>query len=289
MLVRCLVVTVSCLAFTSCQSAPPTQWESFFFIQMADTQLAFGDYARNIRNYERAIQHANRLEPDFVIICGDLVSDPFKEAETDEFLRITKTLDPGIPLKLVSGNHDVGNDPTPETMAWYRKRFGLDWYTFQHKDCFSIVLNSSLINSPAKVRNEYDTQYEFLLTALRDAREQKSKHIFVFQHHPWFLKSFDEKKGYFNVAPRVREKFFDLFIEHGVRAVFAGHYHRNSLASHQGIEMITTSAVGRQLGKDLSGFRVVQVFRDRIEHHYYDLDHVPAEVTPSVGRKTAER
>jgi len=87
----------------------------------------------------------------------------------------------------------------------------------------------------------------------------------------------------------VRKKFFDLFIEYRVRAVFAGHYHRNSLASHRGIEMITTSAVGRQLGNDLSGFRVVQVFRDRIEHHYYDLDHVPLKVAPSGGRATSPK
>ncbi len=289
MLIRFLAATLACLPITSCQPAPPALWESFFFIQMADTQLAFGNYAQNVRNYERAIRSANRLKPDFVVICGDLVSDPFKEAETDEFLRITKTLDPGIPLKLVSGNHDVGNDPTPETMAWYRERFGPDWYTFQHKDCLAIVLNSSLIGSPAKVRNEYDEQYDFLLSALRKTREQKSQHIFVFQHHPWFLQSFDEKKGYFNIQPAVRKKFFDLFIEYRVRAVFAGHYHRNSLASHRGIEMITTSAVGRQLGNDLSGFRVVQVFRDRIEHHYYDLDHVPLKVAPSGGRTTSPK
>ncbi len=282
---RCLIAILVGL-ITSCQAPPTaqplqTEWESFFFIQMADTQLAFGDYSRNVRKYELAIEHANRIAPDFVVICGDLISDPFKEAETDEFLRITKTLDPSIPLYLVSGNHDLGNDPTPETMAWYRERFGADWYTFRNKGCVGIVLNSSLIKSPAKVREEYDEQYEFLVTALKQAKEEQSQHIFVFQHHPWFLQAFDEKKGYFSVQPELRTKFFELFHEYGVTAVFAGHYHRNSLASHRGIEMITTSAVGRQLGDDKSGFRVVQVFRDRIEHKYYDLEHI------DLGRVTA--
>ena len=52
--------------------------------------------------------------------------------------------------------------------------------------------------------------------------------------------------------------------------------------------MITTSAVGRQLGKDKSGFRIVHVFRDRIEHRYHDLDGEPPEPTPS-GAGTAPR
>ncbi len=41
-----------------------------------------------------------------------------------------------------------------------------------------------------------------------------------------------------------------------VRAVFAGHYHRNSYGTLGKMEMITTSAVGRPLGVDPSGFRV---------------------------------
>ena len=56
--VRTAAVLLALGALASCAApAGPEPWESFFFIQMADTQLAFGDYDRNVKNYERAIEH----------------------------------------------------------------------------------------------------------------------------------------------------------------------------------------------------------------------------------------
>ena len=61
-------------------------------------------------------------------------------------------------------------------------------------------------------------------------------------------------------------------------AVFAGHLHRNSEAAAGTLQVIATSAVGKPLGKDPSGFRVVKVYADRIEHAYYALDAVPERI-----------
>ena len=66
-----------------------------------------------------------------------------------------------------------------------------------------------------------------------------------------------------------------LFEENNVTAVFAGHYHRNSYANDGSMEMITSGPVGKPLGQDPSGFRIVKVFKDHIEHKYYGLDAVP--------------
>ncbi len=46
-----------------------------------------------------------------------------------------------------------------------------------------------------------------------------------------------------------------------------------------GLEMVTTGPVGKPLGDDPSGLRVVKVFSDRIEHRYYGLDDVPPSIT----------
>ena len=61
----------------------------------------------------------------------------------------------------------------------------------------------------------------------------------------------------------------------GVRTVFAGHYHRNAVARDGDLEMVTTGPVGKPLGADPSGFRIVIVTRDSIMHRYYALDSVP--------------
>jgi hypothetical protein len=44
------------------------------------------------------------------------------------------------------------------------------------------------------------------------------------------------------------------------------------------MEIVTTSAVGFQLGNDKSGFAIVKVFKDKIEHKYYSLEDVPTTV-----------
>jgi hypothetical protein len=44
------------------------------------------------------------------------------------------------------------------------------------------------------------------------------------------------------------------------------------------MQTVTTSAVGYPLGDDPSRLRIVKVFGDRIEHHYYGMDEIPDDV-----------
>ena len=50
-------------------------------------------------------------------------------AQIAEYRRIAATLDRAIPLYNVAGNHDVGNEPTPASVAAYVRDFGPDRYT----------------------------------------------------------------------------------------------------------------------------------------------------------------
>ncbi|MBW2244632.1 MAG: metallophosphoesterase [Deltaproteobacteria bacterium] len=265
-----------------------------FFLQMADTQ--FGMFAKPLLfsmlgwpwnedsfeeetvRFERAIDHANRLKPAFVVFCGDLVNTPGHSGQIAEFKRIAAQLDPSIPLHLIAGNHDIENEPTPQTLARYREDFGKDWYAFQHDDVYGIVLNSTILDEPDAVQGDMDAQMAWLKAELPRAQASGAKHILIFQHHPYFLEEPDESDGYFNIPIGPRRIYLDLFKAHGVRAVFAGHYHRNAEGRDGELEMITTSAVGRPLGDDPSGFRIVQFSAEGLSHTYYGLDEVPASV-----------
>ena len=105
------------------------------FIQMSDPQ--FGMYSKNANfthetaNFEFAIATANRLKPAFVVVTGDLINEGGNAAQAAEYHRIATKLAPNIKLYSVPGNHDVGNEPTAETLARYRERFGPDYYTFR--------------------------------------------------------------------------------------------------------------------------------------------------------------
>src|SRR4029077_12699576 len=118
------------------------------FIQMSDPQFGMyskdQEFAQETANFEFAIASANRLKPAFVIITGDLTNKSGDAAQTAEYKRISAKLDPAIKLYSVPGNHDVGNEPTKESLASYRGRYGADYYSFRSGDIYGFVLNSNL-------------------------------------------------------------------------------------------------------------------------------------------------
>lgn len=284
----CLSIGMGIAGCTSLhQVGQSPQDQPFFFIQMADPQFGMftknKDFAKETELFEQAIDHANRLCPAFVVVTGDLVNRPGDEAQKAEIIRIADTLDKRIPLYWVSGNHELTNTPTNERLLWYRKHFGQDWYAFEVNRCLFIVLNSTIIAAPELVEPETMKQLKWLKNTLHESAIQNYTHKIVFQHHPLFLKASHEKDQYFNIPQVHRRVYLDLFKTHGVKAIFAGHYHRNSLGSDGLLEMVTTGAVGKPLGDAVSGFRIVKVYPDRIEHRYYGLDEVPAVVAMENG------
>jgi serine/threonine-protein phosphatase CPPED1 len=183
-------------------------------------------------------------------------------------------LSPAIKLYNVAGNHDVGNEPTALSLAEYRKNYGPDWYSFQAEGIYGIVLDSSVIGSPAKVPDEAAKQEQWLRAELEKAKPT-GRRIVIFQHIPWFLAKPDEPDQYFNIPTATRAKYLRLFAEYGVKNIFAGHYHRNAHGETSEFDMIVTGPIGMPLGPDDSGFRIVQVLPDRLEQAYYTLGRIP--------------
>ncbi len=280
---------------------------AFFFIQMADPQFGMfaslsgmeesrilelrqrrgwkirpspkiTGFADETALYEKAIAAVNRLNPAFSVVCGDMAQDYDQPDQLAELRRITGGLKSCIPIYWAPGNWDVGNRPTPESLARYRGDYGRDYYSFEYENTCSIVLNSSLGFDDSLVPGEWARQVEFLRTSLQEARAKGRSHIVIFLHHPLYAERPDEEDSWAAVARDKRQVLLDLFVEYGVSAVFAGHWHRCHSADYQGVQMVTTGAVGYPLGDDPSGLRIVKVFPDRIEHQYYGLDALPERV-----------
>jgi 3',5'-cyclic AMP phosphodiesterase CpdA len=259
------------------QPSPP-----FFFIQLSDPQFGMftdnRDFAQETINFEFAIATVNRLRPAFVVITGDLVNKAGDPAQINEYLRITRKLDAGIPLYQMAGNHDVENVPTRESVAAYVRQFGPDHYTFTHRGLVGIVLNSSLVHSPQGDPEDAATQEQWLRSELTRARASGARHLVVIQHHPWFLESAAEPDQYFNIPLVRRTPYLTMFHEAGVKVLLSGHYHRNAVARDGDIEMITTGPVGKPLGGAKSGIRVVTVNDAGLTHRYYELGEIPATI-----------
>jgi len=275
----------------------------FFFVQMADPQFGmFPHFSGMIdeqiedrrrrqlfvrktpkkitgfedetRLYTQAIEATNRLKPAFVAMCGDMINDAGDQSQLDELFRITHLLDDDIPIYWVSGNHDVGDAPTPESLALYRERFGPDNFSFDYDGYHFAVINSSVCYNPENVPSEWESLVQFLKDDLHEARANGCDDIILFLHHPLFLENADEGDGYF-VIPRERRKvILEILHEHDALSVFAGHWHRNNYAYDGKLQMVVTGAVGYPLGDDPSGLRVVKVDGD-VTHQYYAMNDIP--------------
>ena len=249
------------------------------FIQMSDPQFGMftndKDFAQETANFEFAVAAANRLMPAFVVITGDLINKSDDAAQAAEYKRITAKLNPKIKLFSVAGNHDVGNEPTKESLARYRERFGPDYYSFRVGDVAGLVLNSNLEKGAEKVPGEAAKMEAWFRNELERVKLAGARHIIVFQHISLFLKEPNEKDQYFNIPQVVRERYLRLLHEYGVQQVFAGHYHRNELGRDGDLEMVTSAPVGMPLGGAKSGLRVVTVKDGTVTHKFYDFGDLP--------------
>jgi hypothetical protein len=169
----------------------------------------------------------------------------------------------------------VGNEPTRETLAAYRERFGPDYYTFHVGDITGIVLNSNLERSPDHVPAEASKMEAWLRNELAKARGEGAKRVIVFQHIPFFLERADEPDQYFNIPLATRQRYLKLLHEYGVKEVFAGHLHRNSEGRDGDLDMVTTGPVGMPLGVGRSGMRLVTISPAGLSHKYYDFSELP--------------
>ncbi len=259
----------------------------FFFMQLADTQYGMfsGDkgFEQEAALVQRTVEHINRLRPRFVIVCGDLTNATPEHAryraQVTQYQNDFSKVDEEIPLVCVCGNHDIGNRPTSKSIASYQENFGDDYFSFWVGGVCNIVLNSSVLKDPGGAPEVLAAQQEWLAQQLSDAKTAKAKHILLFQHHPLFLANADEPDQYFNIPLERRTPMVDQLKLADVRAVFAGHYHRNAHGRAGAMEMITTGPVGRPLGRDPSGFRIVTVYETKIQHKYWGMDDVPESVS----------
>lgn len=275
------------------------EWRGpFYFIQAADPQLGLmkawmdgdsdsgGDvWAEEVELTKQAVEAVNRLRPRprFMVLCGDLVhampDTPFREGQERDLKTALKGTDPTIPLVFVSGNHDLGNTPTPRTVEQYCSAWGNDYFSFWVGGVLCLVLNSQFFYDASAcphLKEAQETWLEEQLSRAASSTEPKPKHVLVFQHIPLYLKTPDEEDDYFNLQKPVRKDLLDRFKRAGVKAVFSGHYHRNAGGCHGGLDMVVSSAIGCQLGEDTHGVRVVVVTAEGVTHRYHSLEQLTA-------------
>jgi 3',5'-cyclic AMP phosphodiesterase CpdA len=242
------------------------QPDNFRFIVASDPQLFRGKK----EDLDKAIGSINEFKPDFVVMCGDLIETPSNQEQIQAYKDAVSKLSPEILLYNIPGNHDLGQPVKIENISVYQGNFGELWYYFAYGNSFFIVLSSDIMRDSNAPMNKQQT--EWLAGTLDRSQSKSISNIFVFMHHPLYLKSPDEPDGYSNMPVAVRGALLDLFVKYEVRAVFSGHLHDNRINNYQGVDLITTNSITVPMGRDPVGFRIVDVTPDGYKHRYYPIE-----------------
>ncbi len=252
-------------------AAGPAKQEAFSFVQMCDTQLGMGGYEHDVMTFTLAVKQINAMKPDFVVICGDLVQTADDKSFAD-FNRIRAGFK--LPCHCAAGNHDVSNNPTPESLRRYREQIGKDYYSVEHKGYTVVVANTQLWKAPlAGESAKHDAWFKETL----EAAKAKDSPVLVVVHYPLFLKTPDEKEIYYNLPIPKRKELLALCVENGVIGFLAGHTHRHIANEYQGIQMVNGETTSKNFDKRPMGFRLWNVGAQReLRHRFVPLEGLPA-------------
>ena len=271
---KLVILAFALVALVSCAE------KSYVIVQIADSQLGFdaaiktqepgaeyvNDLTYEVEYLRKAVAKINEIGPDAVIFTGDQVNLSDNEEQWDTFEEIIAGIDQAICRYHVPGNHDVVVSEGKVDMTPFATRFGEDMFVSRNDGVNIVGINTNLIkyNDPAE-----EDQKEWLRSILGESKA--SDVTLIFGHHPFFGEDIDEEDGYFQVQKAKRHEYFDMFVEMGVDAVFAGHLHDSRAAEYQGIPMLTTTSSAYQLGDSKPSIRVIIVKGSEVSEELVEI------------------
>jgi 3',5'-cyclic AMP phosphodiesterase CpdA len=212
-------------------------------VQVADLHLG-ASHEHHLDNWRKILAWVGHERPDLVVVNGDLVmADPDKEV--DHAFARTQIDGLGVPVRILPGNHDVGDNVTfgkmpqrvnAERLARYRRHYGEDRFSFAAAGWGFIGVNAQLFGS-AGLAEETD-QWAFLEHGLA---EHSGKPIALFLHKPLFLDhptepdSTDPAVSQSCLDRASRARLLELCCAHGVNLISCGHKHQTRAFSLDGI------------------------------------------------------
>ncbi len=197
------------------------------------TFAVLGDNRTNPAVFDRVMR---RLDADpslaFAINVGDLVEKGTLEQFRDFFRRLQSRV--RLPFLVVAGNHDLG---TSEDLTLYRQIFGPDYFAFQFRDCYFIVVNDNLKNGLGKA------QMAWLKDELKKSLAYKTRLVFL--HKPLF----DPRGDNFHhaLSPETGGRMAVLLSQYCVTHIFAGHIHGYFTGNWEGVPFTLTGGAGAPL------------------------------------------
>jgi len=244
--------------------------KAFIFAVVGDSQPS-GEMGKQSEVFKKIIEEINKSGAEFLVHLGDKIHGSKdvnivrrQYAEYEEVIGKLK-----IPVHHVVGNHEISEVDEDEEL--HKKKFGPLYYSFKHKNCFFIFLDTESTGREGEVAGE---QLSWLESELEKGRE--CRYIFIFLHRPLFSDLIQKKSHAQFASEEKRNALFSLFKKYKVSAVFAGHEHLYDSSMHDGLRQFISGGGG-------GPFHFAPAF-----HHYLTVEVTDKNATVQPIIVTAE-
>lgn len=199
--------------------AAEPQADPLYFVQITDTHFGTeGHY----HIAEKMVAQINRLP--FPIQCvvhtGDIMADNIMDKKAVERgRRILQNLK--VPVHYLPGNHDIELQDPDVTHKAYSESFGPLVNRIEYQD----VVFLFIYTEPLRTHITID-DYQPLARLEAHLKRSDGKPVIVFHHAP-SIGSFYKNKLHRGWRKEIRDAWVRLLNAYGVKAVIAGHFHRD--------------------------------------------------------------
>lgn len=211
--------------------------EPFSFAVAGDSQPQ-GESGEQPEVLKKIIEEINKSGAAFLVHLGDKIHGSkdinIVRRQYGEYQDVIAKLK--IPVYTVVGNHDVSGVKENEEL---HKKTGPLYYSFEHKNCLFIVLNTEFVGSEGAIKGK---QLSWLESELE--KGVGYRYIFVFLHRPLYSVLISGRSHEQFYSEGDRDILSALLKKYNVSAVFAGHEHLYNSGIYNGLRQFTSGGGG---------------------------------------------
>jgi predicted phosphodiesterase len=258
--------------------------DNFSFIHLADFHVGDPRGLREsiretlgMKSIKRCISEVNLLNPDFVIISGDLVFGQLYPREySREYKKCYELIQMfDVPTYLCPGNHDGYRRPFEDGLEFWKEYFGPLYYSFEYGNYHYISINSYDMSALSRFTFLFiplnwggSIQDEQLGWIEDDLASNNPDLTFMFMHHNPLWET--NKESLFRKSYKNRENLLGLIDQYEVDMVLAGHVHSDNVTLvNDTIFVTTTTPCSSVSGDNYWGYRLIDVENGEISTYNY--------------------
>ncbi|MEA2054573.1 MAG: metallophosphoesterase [Candidatus Thermoplasmatota archaeon] len=228
---------------------------------------------------KKSIREINLLNPDFVIITGDLVFGqlypfeyPIEYKKCYDILQLFQ-----VPTFVCLGNHDGYIQFGQDGFKFWQQLFGPLYYSFDYGDYHFTSVNSYDWPARSRVAFSYlafnwgghirEEEMRWIEHDLQNSVNAKLRFVMLHHNPLWDTKN----DSLLNNEYEGREELLGLIEKYDVDAVFAGHVHYDNVTVKNGTIYVTTTTVASSLGDEDAywGYRLIKVNDEKVNSYNY--------------------